>query len=247
MRTRILTAVICLVVVCVASSAHADFISGISAGANTSPGGNGDLTSSSFTATGSAVNNNDYQGSGAANPNQVTLNLDVFTLQQPFTIHFNTIASGGSAEYFFTVNITNKLGDNGVDPGDSGKQIGPMDFKISGNVALLDDVFNGANPAPSSNPSYAVNQISFNELLFGGLNGGGGSIAYHSTGTFHFSIDTLNNGFSGSGFDLAVTANPEPGSLALAGLLAGPAVAMLRRRRKPVGGEVNDQDLPLMA
>lgn len=222
----------CLVILFVSASVvRADFISSISAGSNTSPGGNGDLTLSNFTATGSAVNNNDFTGSGAANPNQVTLNLDVFSLGQPFTLHFNTISSGGAAEYFFTVNITNKLGDNGVDPGDLGKEIGPIDFKIGGNVALFDDLLNGANPFPSSNPTYAVNQVGAQDLLFGGLNGGGGSIAYHATGTFNFSIDTYNNTFTGQGFDLTVTANPEPGSLLLAAVLGAPAMALMRRRR----------------
>ena len=148
-------------------------------------------------------------------------------------------------EYFFTVNILNNLGDNLVDPGDRGKEIGPMDFLISGVGVVYDDIlFGGHNPFPTSTTHTAVNFISSTFLRFGGLSGGGGSIPYGGVGTFTFSIDVFPT--STGSFGLVMTANPEPGSLALCALLGAPALSLLRRRRKPVTTDVADLVEPAM-
>ena len=225
--------------------AYADFVGAIASGTGTAAGGNGDLTSSSFSGT---TQNNDFTGSGASNPNQVSLSLDVFAMGQPFVINFTTsnglVTTGPGAEYFFTVSVTNKLGDNGVDPGDHGKEMGALDIHILGaaagsGLATIPALFDSpANPFPTSSPSYAVNQNSPTFLRFGGNAGGGGAIPYHTTGTFTFSIDIPQTTNFAGGFTLQFTANPEPGSLALCSLLCAPALSLLRRRRKPAATDL---------
>ena len=231
----------CLLAFALGGPTYADFITnsaGVTAGAGTGPGGNGNFISPSPTVSTPADGNNDVN-TGSPSTNTVTLNLEVFSLGLPFTINFATTNTTGTSEYFFTVNITNNLGDNGVDPGDRGKEIGPMDFVLSSAGVIFDDFSNDPNPFPTSTTHTAVNFISQTFLRFGGLSGGGGSIPYHTVGTFTFSIDVGNNN-SGS-FGLTMTANPEPGSLALCALLGAPALSLLRRGRKPVITDLPDE------
>ena len=230
----------CLFAFALGGPTYADFITnsaGVTAGTGTSPTGNGNFTAASTVST-PAAGNNDVN-TGLASTNTVTLNLEVFSLGLPFTINIATTDSATVTEYFFTVNITNNLGDNGVDPGDRGKEIGPMDFEITGVGVLFDDLINGPNPFPTSTTHTAVNYISSTFLRFGGLSGGGGSIPYGGVGTFTFSIDVFPAA-TGS-FGLKLTANPEPGSLALCALLGAPALSLLRRGRKPVITDLPDE------
>lgn len=230
----------CLFAFALGGPAYADFITsaaGVTAGTGTGPGGNGNFNGATTVSTPANANND--VNTGLASTNTVTLNLEVFSLGLPFTLNIATTDVPGATEYFFTVNITNSLGNNGVDPGDSGKEIGPMDFVITGLGVLFDDIANGPNPFPTSTTHTAVNFISSTFLRFGGLSGGGGSIPYGGVGTFTFSIDVFPTA-TGS-FGLTMTANPEPGSLALCALLGAPALSLLRRRRKPVITDLPDE------
>ncbi len=190
----------------------------------------------------------------------IGLTMDVFALQSPFSLRFIThrtldpgtdtgpdaLISAGSnvaqtVVYRFLVTVNNTLGSNfwaptPVDPGSTGKEIGPFAIKYTGtnNVGSF---FNLGSPAQTANPfPFAINDLGLNttsSILFGGRSGGGGAIPFGASETFAFNVTVPNtvSGITSRQFSLTFTANPEPGSLAFAGLLGIPSLLGLRRRR----------------
>lgn len=186
--------------------------------------------------------------------NEISVYVDVYALHKGFTLQFSGSASAIGNVGTIHLYVTNNLGsyDNGVvpaipgpvDPGNTGKEIGPLSITRSAGTVN----FVHTTASQSSNPNhYAINDkpTTDTSILFGGAKGGGGSIAY-GTGTdtsgtnwneFTFQVAATQTGTKT--FNLTFTANPEPGSLALAGLLGIPGLLGLRRRRgKAVEAEV---------
>ena len=234
----------CLFAFALGGPVRADFVTSITPATNTSPTGNGNLVSQSFTPANTNDKNNDYTGVGASNPNKVVLSLDVFKMHVPFEINFTTSngpQAGGNkaAEYFFTVTLNNQLLNQ--------RDIRSLDIEIVAGPGLLPLFDKPANPVPTAPAGFPYNELNPTTTIvrFGGLSGGGGTIAYGGSGIFTFSIDIPRTGaglnLSNQSFSLQFTANPEPGSLALCGLLGAPALSLLRRRRKPVTTDLPDE------
>ena len=99
--------------------------------------------------------------------------------------------------------------------------------------------FDFDTPTKDPKPTSTYNTVNLHTptaLLFGGANGGGGELYTGQTATFTFSIDVpdYNGIFTAGTFMLTMTANPEPASLALAGLAMVGGAFMAKRRRKAV-------------
>ncbi len=245
---------------------RADFIVGIGAGASTAgiggaptpPGVNGKLTARDFTSPapiappsafppGTQVNNNDYVGAGPANPNQVAISLDLFAMNAPINVDITIQPATsvpppgdviGAAEYFFTVNVRNRLNDNNVHPAVDGREIGGIRIDLIPGVtgATFDAPQNpafgtvgGADPFPLKFGGF----VTPTAIQYGGLSGGGGGLGYGNTVTLRFSVDVpgSSNVSPPRVFTLRFTANPEPSSLALLGVLGGTGAFFARRRR----------------
>lgn len=150
----------------------------------------------------------------------------------------------GWTKYDVTVNLTN----NRLHP------ISPVTFTLSdptetvnlfGSTAAgpnnFDSTFNDPTPVSTYNTVNFNGDLTGTETLqFGGFSGGGGEFYTGQTATFNFSLDLAdyvvagNNGVVAGNFMLTMVANPEPASLALAGLAisGGGAGFIARRRRK---------------
>ena len=214
-------------------SAHTAIIAAGSAtsGAGTGPAANALLTS--FSIATPAPGNIDGPGGGPS-PNVVTLELDVYAMDpgSSFAVDFvvsDGVGEQGTTEYLFLVTLTNALGDNGVDPGDAGKEINGLDVELTpGPFALT-----GFDPIPA--PGIAAPLPTFplqfggpagTALRWGGLSGGGGGVPYGTSQTFVFNVDILDApggiiGDSAGTLSVVFTANPEPTTLLLGGLAYG--------------------------
>lgn len=191
-----------------------------------------------------AVGNNDV--TGAPSPNTVDVALDVYAMDpgSSFSVNF-AVSDGageqGTTEYWFRVTLTNMLNANGVDPGDAGKEISGLDIAISPGpfaIAGFDSPPPG-DPAPGFLSANAfplqVGGVTGGILRYGGISGGGGGIPFGTSQTFLFGIDIVDLGGIGSNagsLTLTFTANPEPGTLLLAGMALMPAGVVIRRRRR---------------
>ncbi len=257
------------------TSANADFIVGLAAGAGTAgvggaptPAGvNGKITSYSFQGPDrivtngingpagdpDAVTNDDFTGPGP-NPNFVNISLDVFAMNAPINVTFTVQPQTslpppadaiGPVEYFFAVTLTNRLNDNGIQPSTDGREIGGFNVSLIPGVtgAAYDSPVNpafgtiaGADPFPLKFGGF----VTPASLQFGGLSGGGGGLAPNNSLTLLFSVDVpgSSNVSPPRNFTLAFTANPEPGSLALAGMLCSVGVVYLRNRRRNTAAPV---------
>lgn len=168
-----------------------------------------------------------------------TLELDVTILQKHVPVEFiftvdedDSAGTGGVfRRYAVTLNVTNSLPTGGsrdyingfdITNGDEGVFTAGLDpnTEPSGYFAFED----GPPPTEYNQPG---------GFRFGGLNGGGPAM-YNGdpvrTQFFSYVISGPNN-ISGT-TTLSFTANPEPGTLALAGLALFPLGIAVRRRRK---------------
>lgn len=194
-----------------------------------------------------AQTNDNFSGLGSGNPNFVNVNLDVFQMNAPMELSFTVQPQTslppagdpiGPVEYFFTVSMRNRLNDNGIQPGVDGREIGGfrVDLVPGGANAAFDaplnpnfDTVGGADPFPLKFNGF----ISPTTIHYGGFSGGGGGLGYGNTVQLRFSVDVpgSSNVSPPRTFSLRFTANPEPGSLALAALLGTAGVGLYRRRR----------------
>lgn len=208
--------------------ASADFVTGITL----SP------TSAAAWTSGAPVSGTDFTAFGSVNTslpvsasfqtiqasNQITLNLTVLQLNVPFTVNFSTAPQAAAiGAYAVTVNVFNQLANN--------REMGGFDVVGSGLPSVAFNP-NAAPVPPAASPNaYAYTKLSNTHIHFGGLNGGGGATPWNTTQTFQFIIRVSQTDDPGS-FNLQFTANPEPGSLALAGILGAPMLCWMRRRRQ---------------
>lgn len=198
---------------------------------------------------------NDDVVSPAVNPNTVGVSLDVYAMDpgSSFSLAFMTSDDGtpaedGSTEYRFFVTLTNALNANGIDPGDAGKEWHGLDVALTLGGAAVGGfdapplagnpppVVMGGGPFPLQPAGIIPAGPGVGNLRYGGLSGGGGGHSFGTTATYEFSFDLADlttGAASGPGFlTLTFTANPEPTTIALAGLALIPGGIALRRRRK---------------
>lgn len=193
-------------------------------------------------------------GSSASTANSLALSLDALALHSPFTLRFNTQNEGASWDgfsrfYNLTLTIKNALAypnaaHNFMNGFDFGNRI------VADNTVALIRV-NAATSAMGGNfspgvfafeqPTPLVPNIS-NGWRFGGLNGGGPTLAQNGTTVVKFQlVVTQNNPDSGLGSasftSFGLVANPEPTTLLLGSLVMVPAGVALRRRRKAAAAE----------
>lgn len=252
-----------------ASAAQADFIVGIHAGSGTdfigdapSSGSNGQLMSRDFSSPapiappsafppGTQVNNDDYTGTGASNPNQALFSLDLFN-EQPAWVNVTVQPATsvppfndriGSAEYFFAVTVRNLLDANGNGPGLAGLPINQLTVTLfpGATGAAFDDPRNPAygvtGPGSPLQPSFPISFPTSNTIGFGGT--GSGLLSAGDSNTLFFSIDIPGSSSNSPprvfALQFEATAVPEPGSLTLAGMgalgLASAAIRRCRRKR----------------
>lgn len=230
-------------------------------------GVNGKLTSFSFQGpdrivtngingpiNGGAVTNDNYTGPGPLNPNFVNINLDVYAMNAPMVLNFTVQPQTslppagdpiGPVEYFFTVTMRNMLNANGIHPAVAGREIGGFRVDLTPGAALAafdapqDPAFGtigGADPFPLKFGGF----VTPTSIQYGGLSGGGGGLGAGNIVQLQFSVDVpgSSNVSPPRTFSLAFTANPEPGSLALAGLLGTVGAFYARKRRR-----LNDDQL----
>ena len=231
-----------------ANSAQADLITAGTTGATAG----GSVNSITFTNNGAAdVGGRDAFGTapvGLGNSVDKVVNLDISALKlaTPFSTVFtvkNTTA--GFSEYLFHITLHNTLTHPFAIQGLSLSLVsssasalfstaynavgaGNSTDGINGNSGVFAwDNTNGANP-------------SITTLQYGGLNGGGGTLAPGGTTTVDAFIYVSRGGGAGTTgtFTLNVPANPEPGTLLLAGLAIGGLAFYMIRRRQQVPGMV---------
>lgn len=141
----------------------------------------------------------------------------------------------GSVEYFFSVAVTNAT-NHAISS--FVLRILPTGGPLPLSIATFD--LTGVAPFMSgTGPQFQSSLADPVTLWFGGQNGGGGEIQIGATQVFNFSLDTGNTVFPDSAFRMTFAANPEPGTMALAGLALGAGGFYVRRRRKSAVTEQN--------
>lgn len=174
----------------------------------------------------------------------IDMDVTVFAKHRPFAVTMNMLDTTAfedpdilSRTYTFTVTVTNGIGDGtAANPDQNGAAFDEIQ-NIEFSFPTATNHLFAAPYSPASSPAliYAgtVGGVASTILRFGGIRGGGPAIPSGGSMDFGFSIVTSNTDDS---FDLSITANPEPTSLALAGLgiclVGGVGVARRRFRRK---------------
>jgi hypothetical protein len=193
-------------------AAQAAIITGVS---TADPASVGTLDSSSFTLVDNG--NNDVPSAGVSN--EADLEITFNTLHVPFTLTFTRNATAPNNvvnEYLFTVVVNN---------GTPKVPINELIVDVNGTGVTFDeDDESFFDPAPTG--GVATHDQPTNKLTFTSF-----SIAPGADGTFTFSLDLA--ALNATSFNIVFTANPEPASMALAGLAScGLGGLVVRRRRK---------------
>lgn len=228
MKRFTLAAAVLFAVYC--QESRADYIAAIAP----APSPIATFTSVTLTPAGLAVANDDTT---TASPNVASFGITFSQFGTAVVEAFTLQLAGappalGAVEYLFTVTVTNA----------TSHPLGPLDIEIlpgSGifpSVAAFFDTPAQPNPTPvngigGSGPQWQPGDSTPTRLWFGGVNGGGGDIPVGGSQVFTFSVDVPISAIPIGSFRLAFTANPEPGTIALAGLALGAGGFYVRRRR----------------
>jgi len=184
-------------------------------------------------ATISAVTIDNTPGSESIN-----ISMSVLELGNPFRVGFSVDESAflgplpTVTPYTVNVTLTNAIVRPGVA---TGRPINGFDVNV--NPAPAGSPFISLNtppsgPLPTSDTFGVENPNIGTGFRFGGLNGGGGELYFGQTAISTFELSAISTGNGLRNFALDFTANPEPASLLLAGLLLGPAGIVANRRRR---------------
>ena len=162
--------------------------------------------------------------------NYVNLTANVTDLKQPMSLRVSQFDGGEASQYYFTVTMTN----NTFKP----HPISPVTFALvnidTGDFA--NTVFDNRPGSAHSSSYQTMSTVTPHSITFGGVNGGGGELSVGQTATFHFSV--LLPEVSSGNFFLTMTPNPEPSSLALAGVVGLGGLVMARRRKKAAAAAI---------
>ncbi|GAB5442256.1 MAG: hypothetical protein Fues2KO_26050 [Fuerstiella sp.] len=166
----------------------------------------------------------------------MTLDVTVFQKHVPvqFTLSFDPEPGSGSVTrtYDITFNVTNSLPSGGSLSYMNGFDITNGPFTNAASAQLNADIEPTGYFAFEDGPPPASEYNRPTGFRFGGLNGGGPA-SYNgdvTTNNFSFTITAAKSASPTA--TLNFTANPEPGTLALAGLALFPLGIAVRRRRK---------------
>jgi hypothetical protein len=203
------------IALCANGAAQAAIITGVS---TADPASVGTLNSSSFVLNDNG--NDDVPAAGISN--DAALDITFNTLHVPFTLTFTRDATAPNNvrnEYLFSVTINN---------GGPSVPINELIVDINGGAVFFDEDDSAAfDPTPTGGTFVHDSAgAGTNKLTFTGF-----SVASGASRTFTFSIDL--GAATATNFDIVFTANPEPASMALAGLAScGIGGLVVRRRRK---------------
>lgn len=219
--------------------AEASFIQSITVGSNTAPSGT--LKSPAFNGRLNSSSTDPYTNNERTEK-PISVDVTAWKLFQPFDVTFvmnDATFLGNDDEivgraYRVTLTMRNDVDNN--------RPIGPIQVDLVGagagaGIRFLDGPVNVDNTSSNppgdafigSAPDTYFGYVSDTRLVFGGLNGGGVHIPNGGSQDFAFSIFAPH---TSSDFALRFTANPEPGTLALAGLALFPLGVAVRRRRR---------------
>jgi hypothetical protein len=177
--------------------------------------------------------------SGGDATNSINVSISVLELGSPFTVGF-TVAENSHVgvlpiltPYQLTVTLTNAI----VRPGSpTGRPISGFDLDVNPSPAGSPFIVLNTPPGGpmATSDTFAVESPNLGAgFRFGGLNGGGGELYFGQTAISTIELASITTANGVRNFGLQFTANPEPASLLLGGLLLGPAgVIAARRRRK---------------
>ncbi len=173
---------------------------------------------------------------GDANPigdavGSVAFGVTAFSKSGPFDISLGVFDTAGigldaiaARTINFAVTVTNMVGTGVTIPGEpaaAGDDIQNIEFEIvtAGGPAhaFIPASAGGVGGAAPLTPLLYINGSGNQVLRFGGVNGGGPAISNGGSQVFNFQIATLA---SNTPFSLRITANPEPGSIILALIVA---------------------------
>lgn len=171
---------------------------------------------------------------GQVNTGTIAIDLNVFQLHVPIELQFIYGAGGADTvtDYTVTLNVKNsiavvqdELNFNGFDVTSSATRSGAvLSSAIKGNSAPTSNVF-GLEYFGAANIT--------NGFRFGGLAGGGATLAPAATAINTFVYRVTWDGSTSAGTSgLNFVANPEPATLLLGSLVMFPAAVVIRRRRK---------------
>lgn len=232
-KTLLVLAAFC----CSTSFASAVIVTGGTPGTGTGPGMNGLLSMPVVVTTGSEntggpTGGDDPDGFGPAlAPNVITFELTALELGMPFTIEFDVSAGAGAGDTEYLLDFGFKNGLAGP------RHLSGFDIQASSGTGGYSVTVPNEFPAGSRSISDSF-WISPDNLptgiRFGGMSGSGGSLASDDVARNQTPILVSYSGLGpASGkISLTFTANPEPTTLALAGLCLIPAGIAVRRRRK---------------
>jgi len=161
------------------------------------------------------TNNNDVPVDVPGPAGTVEFDILLNELHTPFNVVFDRSAGSGVQEYLVTINVTN---------GTPKIPVNNLIVDINGSGVTFDEDGALFNPAPTG--GVFTHDQPTNKLTFNGF-----TILPGATRTFTFSIDIVSADVTD--FTIQFTANPEPASMALAGLAScGLGGLVVRRRRK---------------
>ncbi len=164
----------------------------------------------------------------------ITVDLNVFQAHTPIQLSFTYAARAANplvTDYTVTLRITNS-----IPASQGGLNFNGFDLTNSGAVSgdVLSAGLRGA--APITSDTFAVEYSGSlnipNGFRWGGLNGGGATLAPGGTAVNTFVYRITWAGSAGGGSTLNFVANPEPTTLLLGSMLMAPAVWIARRRRQ---------------
>ena len=173
----------------------------------------------------------------------VTLDMTVTELHTNFNVNFDITsvdATGGVAitiPHTIVVNVTNGLtyANAAHSANLNGYDVVVTDPGAIGGAGIPGFPLPNTGAFGFTAPTFPFTNIA-GGWRFGGLNGGGATLAVGATTQTAFTFNTTTAAFLPAGANdtvtLQFTANPEPGTMVLAGLALIPCGVVARRRRK---------------
>lgn len=173
-----------------------------------------------------------------------TLDVEVFQKHLPVSFNFSFLADSPgfpvgpfnnvTRAYEITMNVLNSLAPEGSRDYMNGFDV--LNGANGGGIstAQIDNFTPGSSAyfafEPSGDPFNSYNVPG--GFRFGGLSGGGNALFNGQSNSVTFTYIVTSQMANGGNSSLIFTANPEPGTMVLAGLALLPVGVVVRRRRK---------------
>lgn len=172
----------------------------------------------------------------------ITVDLNVFQQHSPIQLSFTYAARAADplvTDYTVTLRTTNSIPVNQGGLNFNG-------FDVTNNASVSGDVLSAGlrGSVPITSDTFAVlysGSLNIpNGFRWGGLNGGGPTLALGGTAVNTFTYRVTWAGTAAGGSTLNFVANPEPAALVLGSMLMAPAAWMARRRRQRMAERLLD-------